>query len=108
MPPKRSKKPPATQALTPAPATATEPTLKPSRTAWKTGEQYEYMLTFWPEYLTYQDEKALERFWPQVFDGWYRRWPTIPSIQAIGKHGSPEAAVKDIRRKLTKVRIMNF
>ena len=55
MPPKRSQKQPPP---TPAPGMMEDaPASKlPSRTAWKTGEQLEYMQTRWSSFLTHQNK----------------------------------------------------
>lgn len=81
---------------------------KPSRAAWKTGEQLEYLLTHWTGYVTHQNKKTLASFWSRVYDGWYRKWPITPSIESMAKHGSREGAILALRSENNSVRITIF
>ena len=105
MAPKRSGK-------NPSPTSASETTAnalsKPSRVAWKTGEQLEYLLSRWGEFVTHQNEKGLDRFWPRVYDGWYKKWLITPSPELVKEHGSRENAILTLRSENNGVRIMSF
>ena len=104
MPPKRSdKKAPPTSAS----GTTSDTTPKPSRTAWKTGEQLEYMLSHWADFVTHQTQGSLDRFWPHVYDGWYTQWPIKPTPESISKAGNRECAILTLRSENNNVRIMN-
>jgi len=103
MPPKRSRKKPST-----ATSDSDEDSHpKPSRKAWKTGEQFEYLLSCWDEYLTHQDRKKLKRLWLRIYDHWYNEWPITPTPESVVKHGSPEKALDVFRKLNNKVRITN-
>ena len=81
---------------------------KPSRVAWKTGEQLEYLLSHWGNFVTHQNEKGLDRFWPRVYDGWYKKWPITPSPELVKEHGSRENAILTLRSENNGVRITSF
>lgn len=105
MAPKRSeKKPPPT----PTSATTADAPSKSSRVAWKQGDQLEYMLSHWESFVTNQNEKKLDRFWPRVYDGWYKKWPITPSLESIGKYGSRENAILALRSENNNVSITSF
>jgi len=70
---------------------------KSSKNGWKTKEQVDYMLSHWPDYTAHQTSKTLDRFWPLVYDGWYKRWPITPTSEQIGKHGSRANALLVLR-----------
>ena len=65
---------------------------KPACAGWKTGEQLEFLLYQWPVFKRAQDNKSLDRFWPRVFEDWFKRWPVRSTPTLIKEHGSPEAA----------------
>jgi hypothetical protein len=103
MAPRRlEKKPP------PSTSTTTTDTPPKSRIAWKTGDQLEYMLSHWESFVTHQNKKTLDRFWSRVYDGWYKKWPITPTLESIGKYGSPENAILTLRSENNAVRIMSF
>ena len=91
---------------TAAPATDTSAKPQP-RTAWKTGEQLEYLLSQWPGFVSHQNSESLDRFWPRVYDTWYSKWPIMPTPEFVGKHGSLEGATLVFRSENNKVRTMN-
>ena len=72
-------------------------TPKPSKNDWKTEEQVEYMLSHWSGYIAHQATKSLVRFWPRVYEGWYKRWAVTLPPEMIRKHGSTAAADKAFR-----------
>ena len=78
------------------------------RTAWKTREQLEYLLSCWDRFLTYQNEGTLDRFWPHVYAGWNKAWPIVPSPESINEYGSYENAVLTLRSENNNVRITWF
>ena len=105
MPPKQ-KKPPAT--LTSG-ALKDAPVPKSSRIAWKTGEQLEYLLDQWPGFITHQTSGTLDRFWPRVYDMWYKKWPVAsPTPMAVDHAGSLAAAILTARTENNQVRITDF
>jgi hypothetical protein len=89
-------------------ATTETPPKSNSRTAWKSGDQLEYLTSHWARFVTYQSEKKLDRFWPRVYDGWYGKWPIIPSPQSINQYESRENAILTLRSENNAVRITNF
>lgn len=105
MVPKRSeKKSPSTSKS----VTTADPSSKPSRVAWKTGEQLEYLLSQWDRFVTHQTDGRLDRFWPHVYDGWSKAWPITPSAESIKQHGSRENAILALRLETNGVRMMSF
>lgn len=68
------------------PETAETP--KASRQAWKTGEQLEWMLTKFDDFLRHQTDKCLDDFWIPLFHSWHDQWPITPTAEAIEEHGS--------------------
>lgn len=52
------------------------------------------LLTYWPIYKRYQDEKDLDSFWKIVFEAWFNKWPisSTPSPALVRAHKTPEAA----------------
>ena len=99
MPSKRLEKPPSD-----APEGA--PASKSSKLAWKNGGQYEVLLSFWTGFLEHQDSKTLARFWPHVYDAWYKMWPITPTPESIDLWGSSEAAMPKLRSRTNLVRIL--
>lgn len=97
---------PAHEATPTSETAGAAPAPKPSKAAWKTGEQLEYMLSLWSDFIAYQNSKRLARFWPRVYDGWYKRWKFTPppgSTETLGALGTAESAFK---KKNNKVRII--
>lgn len=98
---------------TPAPSTLDSETAadippKPSRVAWKTRAQLEYLFSEFQNYHDHQDAGTLARFWPRIYDTWYQRWATPnPTRQAIGKHGSLVNATLVLRTENNCVRPTN-
>ena len=84
------------------------PTPKLPRTAWKTGEQLEYLLSQWPAFISHQTAGKLDRFWPHVYDTWYKNWPINPTPQALKQHGMREEAILMLRSENNQVRITEF
>lgn len=85
--------------------TKAAPAPKPSKAAWKTGEQLEYMYSLWSDFIAHQNTKRLARFWPRVYDGWYQRWKFTPppdSTDSLDPLGTAELAFK---RENNKVRV---
>ena len=78
------------------------------QTAWKTGEQLKYLLSYWDQFLTYQNSGMLDHFWPHVYAGWYKRWQIVPSPKSISQHGSYENAVLTLQSENNHVRITWF
>lgn len=102
MAPRRlEKKPP------PTPTSATTAPKLP-RGGWKNDEQRDYMLSHWTDYVTHQNAKTLDRFWPRVYDGWYHKWPITPSRDSIREHGSKENAILVFRTDNNSVRTTSF
>ncbi|KAF9642316.1 hypothetical protein BDM02DRAFT_3193503 [Thelephora ganbajun] len=103
MAPKRSeKKPPSTSTT----ATTADASTKPPRTAWKTGEQLEWLLSRWEDFITHQTEGMLDRFWPRVYHAWYLKWPITPTPQSVNQWGSHENAVLTLRSESnTRIRM---
>ena len=96
--PSRKKAPPA-----PNPGTATgAPAFDSSK---KSEEQLAFLNSWMPEFLVHQTAVTLNRFWPQVFDPWYKRWPIVPPPEAIQKHGSSPNAILVLRTENNQVRI---
>ena len=91
---------------TPTPETAEDAPPKPSKAAWKTGEQLEYLYSQWPNYLAHRGAKASDRFWPRIFDQWHRTWKTQPTPDVVELHGSVENAILALRAKTNKVRAL--
>ncbi|KAF9642118.1 hypothetical protein BDM02DRAFT_3193876 [Thelephora ganbajun] len=90
MAPKRSeKKPPSTSTM----ATTADASTKPPWTAWKTGEQLEWLLSYWEDFITHQTEGTLDCFWPRVYHTWYLKWLITLTPQSINQWGSHENAV---------------
>ena len=89
-------------------ATTADASPKPSRTAWKTGEQLEFLLSHWDRYVTHQTDGTLDRFWPRVYDAWYKAWKITPSAEAIKQYGSSENAILTLRSENNSVRMTNF
>ena len=65
---------------------------KPPNSSWKTGEQLEFLLSYWPAFKRAQGSKAFDRFWQKLFEEWYTRWPIVPTLASRQEHGSPEVA----------------
>ena len=78
-------------------------TPKPSKTSWKTEEQTEYILSHYSGYITYQASGSLNRFWPIVYDGWYKEWPITPTPAMAREHGSPAKALLALRTENNRV-----
>ena len=81
------------------------PTPKPPKTSWKTQEQEDWMATLMPDFLTHQSNGSLERFWPRVYEAWYKQWPIVPTPEEIENYESPEGAILVLRVAKNKVRI---
>ena len=92
---------------TPASAVTTHTLPKPSRNSWKTKEQGAFLLGKSTEFVDYQNEGTLERFWPPIYDTWYKRWPILPTPQDVKAYGSSLNAILTLRSKNNTVRIMN-
>ena len=103
MAPKRLEKgqPPTLTSGTPESA----PAPKLPKAAWKTGEQLEYLLSQWPTFTSHQTAGKLDRFWPHVYDTWYKKWPIDPAPQALKQHGTREEAILVLRSENNQVRI---
>jgi len=76
---------------------------KTPRSGWKTGEQLEFLLSYWKGFKSAQTAKALDRFWPRVYYEWHRIWETIPSADSCKAHGNPENARLMMQKKINKV-----
>ena len=64
-----------------------------SRAGRRTKEQLVYMNSYWTSYLHNQSAGTLDRFWPLVYDGWYKTWPIeTPTPANIKECGSVSAA----------------
>ena len=76
----------------------------------KSKEQIDYLTSHMSDYLTHKDAKTLDRFWPSVFDGWYKKWPIdIPTPEPGEEHSLPadaDAAVA-LRSHTNDVRILS-
>ena len=106
MAPKRSEK---SQPSTSTPGTPEDVSApKPPKAALKTGEQLEYLLSQWTDFVANQTAGSLDRFWPRVYDPWYQRWPISPTPQAVTQHGSLEKAKSVLRLENNQVRITDF
>ena len=105
MPQRRSEKPPSDAST--SETTAEIPPDKPSKAAWKTGEQLEYMLSQWSLFIDHQNAGTLSRFWPRIYDHWYKTWPIIPTAQSIEMWGSSKEAKVKLLTENNKVRITN-
>lgn len=85
--------------------TDTDILLKPSRTAWKNGIQSEFLASRFEDFLDHQDKGTLARFWPPIYDAWYKKWHTpAPTPLAIAEHGSPANATLVLRSGNNRVR----
>ena len=77
---------------------------KTARPDWKTGEQFQFLLTCWDNFKSAQDTKALDRFWPKVYEDWYTRWP-IPSSPSLAReYGSIEEGRIILQKEKNTVR----
>ena len=84
--------------------TATDILPKPSRNAWKTGVQLEYLYSQFPTFLDHQDRGKLSRFWPRIYDTWYKKWKTPdPTPEAVIKHSSVANAILVLRSENNRV-----
>lgn len=92
----------STSTSTPSTAEGT-PVKSPSRAAWKTREQLEYLLSQWSGFISHQNAGSLDRFWPRIYDHWYRMWPINPTPQAIQEHGGRSEAILLLRNKNSTV-----
>ena len=100
--------PPTSAPSTQTPKTDTETLPKPSRAAWKNGNQLEYLFSQFESYLCHQDKGKLARFWPPIYDTWYKKWPSPePTPQAIGTHGSVANATLVFRSRNNRVCLTN-
>ena len=63
---------------------------KTSRGDWKTWEQLQFLLSYWEKYKHAQDAKALDHFWPKVYEDWYLRWPVPSHPSLVQQYGSIE------------------
>ena len=59
------------------------------------------------DFIDHQNEGTLERFWPPIYDTWYKRWPISPTRQDISTYGSVANATLTLRSKNNTVRITN-
>ena len=80
-------------------------TPKPPKAAWKTPEQLNYLTSHMTDFVTHQTAGSLDRFWPRVFDGWYKQWPISPTPEAIKDCGSSAGAILKARSENNQVRI---
>lgn len=69
-------------------AASTPPKTPAPRSDWKTEEQLEFLLAYWEKFKRAQDNKALDSFWPKVYEDWYTRWPISSSASLVLKYGS--------------------
>ena len=121
----RSKKAPSMPALstpassTPASSTpdlsaqaienATDVLPKPSKKAWKNGVQLEFLFSEFPTFLDHQDKATLSRFWPRIYDVWYKKWQLpVPAPDLVTKHGSLSNATLVLRSENNRVRLTHF
>ena len=88
---------------------ATDILPKPSKKAWKNGVQLEFLFSEFPTFLDHQDKATLSRFWPRIYDAWYKKWqlPT-PAPHLVAKHGSTSNAILVLRSENNHVRLTNF
>lgn len=102
MPKPLGKKPPR-----PAQCSATPPEDSDDepKTFVKTPEQVSYLDSHLSGYFAHQNARTLDRFWPRVYDGWYKQWPITASPKEIRNHGSSANAILVIRNIRNKVRI---
>jgi hypothetical protein len=47
---------------------------------WTTGEQLNFLRTWFSEYLKHQANRSLARFWPALFEAWFARFSEYPNI----------------------------
>lgn len=59
------------------------------------------------DFIDHQNEGMLERFWPPIYDTWYKRWPISPTTQDIQAYGSSANAILTLRSKNNTVRTTN-
>ncbi|KAF9784807.1 hypothetical protein BJ322DRAFT_1109516 [Thelephora terrestris] len=71
----------------------------------KSKEQLEFLTSHHLGFLTHQTATTLNRFWPPVFDGWYKKWPITVTPADIKQYGSPANAIL-VFRKVTNEKIL--
>ncbi|KAF9781016.1 hypothetical protein BJ322DRAFT_1023687 [Thelephora terrestris] len=64
----------------------------------KSKEQLEFLTSHHLGFLTHQTATTLNRFWPPVFDGWYKKWPITVTPADIKQYGSPANAILVFRK----------
>ncbi|KAF9777754.1 hypothetical protein BJ322DRAFT_1114803 [Thelephora terrestris] len=65
--------------LAPAPESGPAAGGAVARLPSKSKEQVDYLVTHYQDFLTHQTAVTLDRFWPRVYEGWYKRWPITPA-----------------------------
>ncbi|KAJ6536214.1 hypothetical protein B0H19DRAFT_1271004 [Mycena capillaripes] len=66
---------------------------------WTTPDEYQWLQTQMPKYILDKADKKLWQFWPQMQEGWFRKFPEEPRtdltpVQALG------AAIKERKARL--------
>lgn len=43
---------------------------------WATKEQYNFLHSWIPRYIEFQDRDDLNGFWPLINEAWFKKWPS--------------------------------
>ena len=76
----------------------------PPPTAWKTGEQLEFLLSREGAFKRAQEAETLERFWQKTFEDWYHQWEIPASPSLIVRYGSISEGRLALQREKNIVR----
>ena len=76
----------------------------PSKAAWKTGEQLEFLISNWVTFVRHQGAKKLDHFWPRLFEDWHKRWPPHSTPALNKKYETEEAARLMVQKAKNAVR----